>query len=240
MSDDQAADAGAYAGADVAADELLAVDVEANPPIVSQWSVSAQVLSGTAVQMNFNGLASRNPSTSGDYVGIWQNPGIIPFGQAPQSQQSVSQTSPNGSMLFSGLNLSALPYVIGYSAGSDANGKNIVAAIPISGGVPGLATLITLGIAAVGTTNLAMSYTCPAGMDPLSLGHSLVLVKGQTYNPTSPATTLATTPTTDNQTDVVSLTANMTMGQYFTVAYLAGAKPVNVAATVTFQVANPS
>jgi hypothetical protein len=198
------------------------------------------VLGGTALQVNFAGLAGRNPSTAGDYVGIWQNPGWIPFGQAPANQVAITQTSPDGSAPFGGLSLAALPYVVGYSAGSDTTGKNIVAAIPISGGVPGLLTEITLGIASVGTTSLSMSYTAPAAMDPLASGHSLVLVAGQVYNPASPATTIATTQPTHNQTDIVSFTGvTMTLGQWFTVAYLAGAKPVNVGATATFQVAKP-
>lgn len=194
---------------------------------------------GTVIDVAWTGVPNRNPSTSGDFVAIWQNNGSVPWGVKPQATQSVTNTTPDGDIPFSGLSLAKLPYAAAYSVGSDAtNFYNVAAVLPISpGGVVGQLQAITVAVGYVGATSLTIDYTSPIGVDPKVFGHTVVLVRGQTYIPGT-STPFATTSTTDNSNDAATFTGiTMTKGQFYTAAYLAGPKPANVAATVTFQVA---
>jgi hypothetical protein len=208
--------------------------------ITASYGLTVQELSGTTIAIAFTGISGRQPALAGDCVFLWQNPNVVPWGTAPLASTPIESTTPDSDQLLGGLSLASLPYVIAYSVGNDPNGRNIAAVAPFGvGATIGPTQVITVATAYVGTNSLAISYTTPAGTSPKSFGHQLALVKNQGYRPTSPLIKM-TTPT-DQSTDIAIFNGvPMTMGQYFTVAYLAGASPMNVAATVSFQVAPPS
>lgn len=218
--------------------ELLAVQV--GTPTAYAFSLAAQEdANGTVLDISWNGIPNRDPSTSGDFVAIWQNDGSVPFGSTVQATQQVTNKTPDGDIPFSGLQLANLPYVAAYSVGTDAtNFHNLAAVIPVGvGGIPGQVQATTLNVAFVGATSLTLDYTTPIGTDPKAFGHSVVLVAGETYIPGT-SSPIATTKPSDNQNDAASFVGvTMTVGQWYTGAYLTGSTPSTVAATVTFQVA---
>jgi len=217
--------------------ELLAVEV-GQSTAYSYSGLSAQVdPNGTTIDVAWTGVPNRVPNTSGDFVALWQNNGSVPWGTAAAKTQPVGNKTPDGDVPFSGLSIASLPYVAAYSVGPDAtNYYNIAAVIPIGvGGTTGTVQAITVAVGFIGATSLSIDYNTPIGVDPLAFGHTVVLVRGQTYLPTS--TPIATAVTTDNPNDAANFTGiTMVTGQWYTAAYLAGAKPANVAATVSFLV----
>ncbi|MFG1603721.1 hypothetical protein [Actinoplanes sp. NPDC049265] len=212
--------------------------IEIGTTVAYAYEISAQAEGGTLLEISWRGVPNRNPSKSGDFVAIWQNSGSVPWGTKPESSQSVTNSTPDGDLPFSGLSMANLPYVAAYSVGSDAtNYYNVAAVIPIAvGGTPGTPQTTTVGVAYVGATSLAVAYTTPIGVDPKTFGHTVVLAHSDTFIPGT-TEVIATVKTTDNPNDVVGFTGvRMIVGQTYTVAYLAGSAPANVAATVTFLV----
>jgi hypothetical protein len=220
-----------------ATQELLAVELGSATSFA--YALQAQEdPNGTDLNISWTGVPNRNPSTSGDFVALWQNDGSVPFGTAAQNTQQISDTTPDGDTGFGGLSLAKLPYVVAYSVGADAkNFYNLAAAIPIGlGGVTGPVQATTVSVGWIGARSLTIDYTTIVGSDPKAFGHSLVLVHGQTYNPLN-ASPIATTQPSDNQNDAATFGGIvMVVGQWYTCAYLMGSRPSTVAATVTFQV----
>jgi hypothetical protein len=216
--------------------EMLAVQVGSTTAYA--YLLGAQEEGGTLLDVSWTGVPNRNPSKAGDFVAIWQNSGSVPWGSKPANTQAVTNTTPDGDLPFSGLSLANLPYVVGYSVGSDAtNYYNVAAVVPIAvGGTAGTPQTTSVSVAYVGATSLAIAYNTPIGVDPKAFGHTVVLVHSQTFIPGT-STVMATAATTDNPNDAATFTGvTMVVGQYYTAAYLAGPGQVNVAATVTFQV----
>jgi hypothetical protein len=214
--------------------------VSVQETVVSSYDLAVTELSGTTVEIQFAGIANRQPNKTPDYAFLWQNPGVVPFGTAPLASDAILSATPDGDQGFGGLSLAALPYVLAYSVGPDTRGWNVAAVAPFGVGATQLPVqAITVTTAYVGTTSLAVSYTTPAGTTPLTFGHQLALVRNQGYYKTSPLIKMATPSDLDSDI-VVFNQVPMTMGQYFTVAYLAGSAPANAAATVSFQVAPPA
>jgi hypothetical protein len=220
-----------------ATSELLAVQL--GQTTAYAYALSGKVdQNGTVLDLAWKGVPNRNPSESGDFVALWQNNGSLPWGVKPLNTQQVTNATPDGDLGFTNLQLAKLPYVAAYSVGTDNKEfHNVAAVLPVSvGGINGPVQAITVTVAWIGATSLTVDYTAPNGAMPKTFGHSLVLVRGETYVPGT-SSAIATTSPTDNSNDgAVFGGVTMVVGQVYTVAYLAGKLPTNVAATVTFQV----
>ena len=150
----------------------------------------------------------------------------------------MTDTTPDGDLPFMHLSLTTLPYVLAYSVGPDSTTfHNIAAVIPVGvGGSVGALQPTTITLQWIGTRGVSCDYSTPIGTMPKTFGHSAVLVTGQTYDPVTSAPIATATPS-DLQNDAISFGGvTMIAGQWYTAAYLAGSKPAQVAATVTFQV----
>jgi hypothetical protein len=217
--------------------ELLAVTVSP-APITQSYGLEVQAFGGTLLELSFQGVGGRIPNSAGDYVALWQNPGSVPWGTAPSNTEQIVNLTPDGDQAFGGLSMAALPYVVAYSVGPDPDGRNIAAVVPLGvGGTQGPLQAITITTAYVGSTSLVVSYTTPAGSNPQAFGHQIVLVHNQGYLPSS-YVVQTITPSTNSQDYVAFNGVTMVIGQWYTVAYLAGSQPQNVAAMVSFQVAS--
>ena len=202
---------------------------------------------GTILEVLWEGIPNRDPSASGDFVALWQNNGVIPFGTAPQSKQPVTGLTPDGDMAFTELQLASLPYAVGYSVGPDAtNYYEIAAAVYIQPGGSTESESTRVNVGPVGRTSVIVNYSVPAGIEPKNFGHRIVLVEGPTYKPTSPPTPLAIAEPGNRSKDAVAFNGvTMVKGEIYTAAYLMGydtskkqVTPTTVAATVTFTVAS--
>lgn len=216
-------------------DRPLAVALDP-PATTASYGLKVTKISGTALQLDFSGISGRNPQAAGDFVALWQNSGSVPWNLTAQSVEPIPNTTPDGSFVFGHLKLGALPYVVGYSVGSDPSCHGVAAVVPLGlGGTPGVLQAITLTIASVGSTSLALNYVTPIGAQPETFGHQIVLVGGQTFLPSS--TVLARTTPSDDSSDTAFFNGvTMVTGQWYTAAYLTGSTAATVAATATFQV----
>lgn len=211
------------------------VALGASAPKIQSIAIAATVISPDTVEVAYTGLPGRDPTLAGDYVGIWQ--GTAPWGVQPLATHPITTPVPDGTVALTGLRLASLPYAVAYSAGSDPEGHDIAAVQTVSpGGLVGTLQNVNLALSFVGPTSLVVSYSVPLGETPKTFGHQLVLQQGAAYNPDVPP--VASTTTTDASSDTAAFNGlAIIRGMSYTVAYLAGPKPANAAATLTFQVA---
>jgi hypothetical protein len=229
-------------------EDLLAIEL--GQTSARSYGLTAQPDSnGTILYVSWKGIPNRNPSTSGDFVALWQNSGSLPWGTAALNSQNVTNTTPDGDVAFTGLSLTTLPYVVAYSVGADSTDfYNVAAVLPVSVGGSGSALQnISVSVGYVGATSLVIDYNTPIGVMPKTFGHTISLVKGTTYNPASASPIGSATPSDLSNDGAAFNNVTMVTGQYYTAAYLTGMDattkqpaPASVAATVTFQVGQKS
>lgn len=205
-------------------------------PATAFYKLKARALSGTAIQLSFTGVPGRDPEVAGDYVALWQNREGVPWGAEPLATEAIKLPGPDGSWVFRSLSLTSLPYVVAYSVGASAAGHEIAAVVPLGvGGEPGQPQAITLNTCAVEPTSLALAYATPIGVAPLSFGHRVVLVEGQSFGSATPV--VAEALPSEEESDIAAFNGvTMVKGQWYTGAYLTGSSAESVAATVSFQV----
>jgi hypothetical protein len=199
-------------------------------PTSTSFELQVQVEGGGKLIAEYVGLPNRNPAASGDFVGAW----TTSFSGQPAVQAQVHTS--NGRALLQGLQIPEQDYVIGYSVGPDPKGASIAALVPLVNGQVGESVSISVSIAEVSSTTVAVEYVTPPGDLPRTFGHSLALVSGQVFQPGVPP--LAEMAMQSDQSSGVVAFGGVIVQrrQWYTVAYLAGPEPANLAATTSFQV----
>lgn len=135
-------------------------------------------VSANQINFLFSTPNGNQPNTNGDQIYIWQSGNQVPWAMPAMNSQAVTVNTPSGDGSFTGLNVTDLPYIIGFAVGpTQASGgwtqyPNVVATAwvpPIGGGdceyfAPSIST------AYVGATSLTANFSFLSGFNPASAG----------------------------------------------------------------------
>ncbi|KZL88483.1 hypothetical protein [Clostridium magnum] len=76
-------------------------------------------VTGDKIGISYDTLPNNMPNTYGNYIALWQNTDTIPWNQEPLKKQIIDTNTQNGSIAFSGLEITNQSYIIGYAVGPE-------------------------------------------------------------------------------------------------------------------------
>ncbi|NEO71053.1 hypothetical protein [Moorena sp. SIO3H5] len=137
-------------------------------------------IQATQITVSYNTLLGNQPNTYGNYIALWQNDGSIPWDSPTLKTQKIDTNTPNGTMTFSGLELTIQDYIVGYavspelSGGSRQKQGNICSSANIlkSDGGSSQREIFTPSICTsyIGPNSIAINYNLPTGILPKTNG----------------------------------------------------------------------
>ncbi|MDT3397365.1 hypothetical protein RKE29_12010 [Streptomyces sp. B1866] len=134
---------------------------------------------GDTATYNFATMPGNLPKKYGNTVYIWQTPtSSVPRNAKPLNHNPVRVDQPDGSDVFSSLQIGNLPYLIAYAVGDSVSRVCSTAFIPASGKdfsyvSPGVSRV------GIGSTSQTFQYQLPQGMLPGEDGDWAGLWEGQ-------------------------------------------------------------
>lgn len=128
------------------------------------------------VTVSYDTMSGNQPNTYGNFLAIWQSGDTIPWNTEPLNIYPIPGNTPNGSVNFTGLDLTNNSYIVGYAVGialSDTQQKygNIcsTAYIPASSNQTS-SDQPNISIGVVGSTSVSFNFQLPEGILPQSNG----------------------------------------------------------------------
>lgn len=141
-------------------------------------SLAINVAVADLINLSYKGMPGNQPNTYGNYVAIWQNSDSIPWNTDPLQTQQVVSNTPDGDMVFSGLNLTVNSYIVGYGVGPQLSGTGVqkqgnicaTAFVPPIGGGPSTVFVPSLQVLYIGANSISVGYSLPSGILPQTNG----------------------------------------------------------------------
>jgi hypothetical protein len=140
--------------------------------------ITIDFVTADSIGISYTTIPGNQPNTYGNFIALWQNSDpSIPWNTAPLATYAVPTNTPNGAFVFTGLNVTTLSYVIGFSVGPVLSGNaqkngNICASAFIPGSNSPTPSVFnpTLTLVYDGPYALAVGYALPNGILPQSNG----------------------------------------------------------------------
>src|SRR4051794_5486845 len=118
-----------HPGARPMSTELLVAETQ----LTTSLTVPSPVTSGDQIAYRFDTLGGNQPNAYANYVFLWQTAQqSVPTSTPPEDQQEVSQNQPNGTGVFSNLNVSLESYLLAYAVGPSV--QNVVSTVLLPAG----------------------------------------------------------------------------------------------------------
>lgn len=200
----------------------------------SGTTVNAPSVTGTDILLNYITLPGNQPSSYANTVFIWQNPDGIPYNEQPLSSQAVPTNTQSGSMDFSGLQVQAKAYTIGYATGP--NVSNICSWVSIPAGMgpnTTFQTSISVPPNGIQPDVVLVSYDTPVGNQPQTAGQWLGIWQGSAPSYTVPPLAKVAI-SNNNSTSQIGLAVTLLRGTSYCIGYFMGAKQTTLAASFNF------
>ena len=146
-------------------------------------SLKIDYVTADSIGISYGTLPGNQPNSYGNYVAIWQNTNSIPWNTEPMQTQAITTNTQSGSTNFHGLDLTKQSYIIGYAVGPELTDDsrqeqgNIcsTAYVPEQSKKDNLEDSYvlfqpSLRVIFIGTNSLAVDYSLPSGVEPMSNG----------------------------------------------------------------------
>lgn len=202
-------------------------------PAASTVSVCAAVItgsSGTTVDVSYAGLPGNQPKLYGDFVALWQS-SVVPWSIAPAARLGIPTDAELGTLVMTGVSISATPYTVGYAVGPEVDDV-CASALLAADGSTGVVDTVTLQLASVGATSLTFRYHTLSGYLPATAGNWVGLWRGRA-SPYNAAASVARVKIAADVTDdsVVMEGVTLSPGEIYTAIYFMG-EPLTTAAVL--------
>lgn len=160
-------------------------------------TINVNHVAADLIAINYSTILGNQPNSYGNYVALWQA-NSIPWNTTPLMTQKIDTNTQSGSMIFTGLSVTTLDYIIGYAVGPTLAGSNqqqhgnicSTAYIPAQKS-PGNNTYPTttpsLRIVFVDSNSVSVDYTLPANITPQSNGAWACIWRGGEASYADPA-----------------------------------------------------
>jgi hypothetical protein len=163
-------------------------------------------VSANQINFLFSTPNGNQPNASGDQIYIWQSGNQVPWATAALNSQPVTVNTPQGDGSFTGLNVTNLPYIIGFAVGPTqtiagwTQYPNVVATawVPPIGDDNYQYFTPSIKTAYVGTTSLTASYDFLSGFNPQAAGAWVGLWEGTAASYYSPPKWFSAINSTNN------------------------------------------
>lgn len=145
----------------------------------STITVDITGVDGTSLNLSYTTMNGNQPNSFGNQVYLWQGGPDIPWNSPALESQAVTTNTTDGDMVFDGLDLTNMSYVVGYAVGPAISGTgkwtkypNVVASVflPAAGeeGVePFSPSLVKKHI---GTSSMSLAFKFLSGFNPQAAG----------------------------------------------------------------------
>lgn len=203
-----------------------------SPPQQVSIRVPSGGVSATQINLDFHTPNTNQPNSYGNVVYIWQSGNQVPWGTPALNKQVIGNNSPSGSVSFTGLDVTTLSYIIGYSVGPETPNAawtkyaNVVATdyVPAIGtGTPTEANdqqvKPSVGVQSLGSTSLVSNIFLPSGFNPVGSGTWVGIWRGGSVSQdpsTKPQWRSASTNSSGDNTTVSFNNIALTRGTQYT------------------------
>ena len=147
--------------------------------LTTGFSVDPADVGGTQIGYTFNTMPGNQPSTNSNTVFIWQTSSQQIPSSDPLHKSAVQVDTPDGSDVFTGLDVTNLSYLLAYAVGPDRTNAVALVFVPSLNSKDQITIFQPSLSVRPGTTSVTFQYAMPGGTHPKADGDWAGLWEGQ-------------------------------------------------------------